>query len=386
MADLPDRAAWLAAVARCLDAMPDTEAEVLEELAAHLDDRVAEAVAVGLEPAEAERRARNRLGDPASLGRSIRKAKRSRKSALALVGGSAVALGAGTAIGAVAGFIALYLAWTAASVADFAIAHGSGWSPPAVYAALAAVAVGLSLAARVVPGFVAAQVRWPFSTVRRVGAALILVPGLAIALLLPNQDLDGWLALLYPAIPVAAAIIALTAPRTGARGAWKPAAAIVLGSIVLMPIAWPYPADRPLGVPAANLATIGQVADFGEGLSPPAGVSAGESLDAQGQRVFEQSFSDLHGWHDFTDELWPLERAAGGWRFAATPMLTVPYDAAGLSIRARYEDPRPRVPVWYVRLQRATSAGGVRMIFPDAFQADRTRPWNGSVLEWWLGR
>ena len=67
-------------------------------------------------------------------------------------------------------------------------------------------------------------------------------------------------------------------------------------------------------------------------------------------------------------------------------MLTVPYETAGLDIRARYEDPRPRVPVWFVRLQLATSAGGVRMIFPDAFQAEKTAAWNGSVLEWWLGR
>ena len=272
---------------------------------------------------------------PPSLGRSIRKARRSRKSALALVGGSAVALGAGTAIGAVAGFIALYLAWTAASVAVFAIAHGNGWSPPAVYAALAAVAIGLSLAARVAPAFVAAQVRWPFSTVRRVVAALILVAGLAIALLLPNQDLDGWLALLYPAIPIVAAVIALTAPRTGARGAWKPAAAIVLGSIVLMPIAWPYPADAPLGFPAADVAAIGQVADFDEDLPPPTGVSAGQSEDELGRRVFQQSFSDLNGWHDFTDELWPLERAGGGWQLAAIA------DAHGALRDRRAGHPRP---------------------------------------------
>ncbi|MHB8893405.1 MAG: permease prefix domain 1-containing protein, partial [Candidatus Limnocylindrales bacterium] len=89
MAELPGRDAWLAAVGRQLDAAPDSEAEVLEELSAHLDDRVAEALARGVDPAEAERRARNRLGDPATLGRAIRKARRAKRSALALVGGGA---------------------------------------------------------------------------------------------------------------------------------------------------------------------------------------------------------------------------------------------------------------------------------------------------------
>ena len=81
-----------------------------------------------------------------------------------------------------------------------------------------------------------------------------------------------------------------------------------------------------------------------------------------------------------------MQEVDGAWQFAAAPMLTVPYETAGLSIRASYEDPRPRVPVWFVRLKRATSADGVRMIFPDAFDAELTPPWNGSVLEWWLGR
>ena len=386
MADLPDRAAWLQAVARNLDAMPDAEAEVLEELAGHLDDRVAESVARGVNPTEAERRARNRLGDPSSLGRSIRKARKARRSAAALVGGSAVALGTGTAIGTVAGFVALYLAWTAVFMVDTLVAKGNGASPPGVYAALVSVAIGLSVAAWSVPAAIANRATWPFHTVRRVVAAVIVVPGLLIAMLLPGQDLDGWLAILYPAIPVVGAALALTAPRSGARSAWKPAAVLLVGSTALMYLAWPYPADAPLAIPPADMAAVGQVADFDEDLPPPYGGGGGQSVDEQGRQVFQESFTDLNGWHDFAAELWPLERVAGDWRFATAPMLTVPYETAGSNIRARYEEPRPREPVWFVRLKLATSADGARMIFPDAFRAEETQPWNGSVLEWWLGR
>lgn len=386
MAELPGRDTWLQAVARNLDAMPGAEAEVLEELAAHLDDRVADAVARGIDPAEAERRARNRLGDPAALGRAIRKARRSRRSALELVGGSAVALGTGTAIGAVVGFVALYLVWTAAATLDILVANGDGASPPGIYAALVSVAIGLSLAARTVPASIANRATWPFRTVRRVVAAVILGPGLLIAMLLPHQDLDGWLAVLYPAIPAVAAGLALTAPRSGARTAWKPAVVLLVASTALMWVAWPYPVDAPLDIPPADIATVGLVAAFNEDLLPPYGTGAGQSVDEQGRRVFQESFTDMNGWHDFTAELWPLERVGDGWRFAAAPLLAVPYETAGLNTRARYEAPRPRVPVWFVRFKTATSADSVRMIFPGAFVAEKTAAWNGNVLDWWLGR
>ena len=386
MAELPDRATWLRAVARSLDAMPDAEAEILEEISVHLDDRVADAVARGVDPADAERRARNRLGDPAALGREIRKARRARRSALALVGGSAIALGSGTAIGAIAGFVALYLAWTALYLVDLAFADGNGASPPGAYAALVAVAIGLSLAARIVPAFIASQMRWPFATVRRVVASLIVVPGLLIALLLPNQDLDGWLAVLYPMIPVVTAAVALSAPRTGARGAWKPAAVILLALTALTYVAWPYPADAPLDIPVADPSAIGPVADFDETLAPPSGGSTGQSVDELGRQVYQQSFENMNGWHDFAVELWPLERTAAGWRFAAAPMLTVPYRTAGLNILARYHDPRPRERVWFVRVEVAMAPDGIRMVLPNAFRAEQTQPWRGTVIEWWLGR
>ncbi len=386
MAELPGRETWLQAVARTLDAMPDAEAEVLEELSAHLDDRVADAVARGVDPVEAERRARNRLGDPATLGRSLRKARRGRRSALALVGGSAVALGTGTAIGTVVGFVGLYLAWTAVFMVDTLVAKGNGASPPGVYAALVSVAIGLSLAAWTVPAAIANRATWPFGTVRRVVAAVILLPGLLIASLLPDQDLDGWLAILYPAIPVVAAGLALTAPRSGTRSAWKPAVAILIGSTAMMYVAWPYPVDTPLDIPPADIATVGLVAAFNEDLLPPYGVGAGLTVDEQGRRVQWVSFDDINGWHDFAVVLWPLDRINGRWQFGARPILTVPYVKRGSQIVASYDDPRPRDPLWFVRFRIATGPNGVRMIFPDAFNAQRTEPWRGAVLDWWLGR
>jgi hypothetical protein len=180
--------------------------------------------------------------------------------------------------------------------------------------------------------------------------------------------------------------VALIAPRSGARTAWRPGVIVLVASTALMSVAWPYPADAPLAIPPAEMAALGPVADFSGDILPPYSVSAGSSTDELGRTVYQQSFENLNGWHDFTAELWPLERVDGGWRFAAAPMLTVPYETAGLNFRAREADPRPRVPVWSVRLGRATSADGVRMIGPGAFQAERTQPWNGSVLEWWLGR
>ena len=221
VAELPDRAAWLTAVALGMDAMPGAEAEVLEELAAHLDDRVADALARGVDPAEAERRARNRLGDPATLGRAIRKARRAKRSALALVGGGAFSFAYFSVTGIVLAVAFLgVISGLTVTIGSWALST-EWWRVPGSWVGLGASLIGLPWAARVASASVASWLPWPFGTVRVAMAVLVLLMSMAVVALLPGQELDPVLALLFPVVPLVAAVSALLAPRsTSLRPGW----------------------------------------------------------------------------------------------------------------------------------------------------------------------
>ena len=101
---------YLAEVATRLPLPDGLRAEILEELAAHLSDAVADLVARGYEPAAAEAEALNRLGSPIDLARALLIAHRSRSQVLAAAGaGTWAAIRTGTA-GALLGWLLIVLA------------------------------------------------------------------------------------------------------------------------------------------------------------------------------------------------------------------------------------------------------------------------------------
>ena len=85
---------------------PDAAGDVLDELAAHIDDAIAAGVQEGLTEADAERRALERLGPPDVLGKDLRRTHQTRRRLLAAVGGGAMQGASGAFRGYLWGIIA----------------------------------------------------------------------------------------------------------------------------------------------------------------------------------------------------------------------------------------------------------------------------------------
>jgi hypothetical protein len=112
MPDTFSRRSFLAEVGTHLGLDPDAEADVLDELAAHLDDSMSFHEAEGLQRRAAEQEAVRRLGDPIKLARQIRKAHQTRRRLLAAIGGGVL----GAADGAVRGMVPAIGVWIGASL------------------------------------------------------------------------------------------------------------------------------------------------------------------------------------------------------------------------------------------------------------------------------
>ena len=129
--DSEDR--YLAEVAVHLTLPDQPKAEILEELAVHLGDTIADLQEAGLEPEAAQSEALARLGPPAGLARAIMAAHRSPAQLLAAAGaGTWAAIGSGVA-GAVTGWLVVLLAsvlgwlmvWQVAKALDI---YYTGWT------------------------------------------------------------------------------------------------------------------------------------------------------------------------------------------------------------------------------------------------------------------
>ncbi len=81
------RLAWLDRVGACLEMPADRRVEVLEEIAAHLDDAIDALMEEGLPADQAEREAMARLGSPEALGEQLRTTHQATRRLLASAGG-----------------------------------------------------------------------------------------------------------------------------------------------------------------------------------------------------------------------------------------------------------------------------------------------------------
>jgi hypothetical protein len=118
MPDIRSRHAYLHAVEADLGLDPDTVADVLDELDAHLIDSAQFLESAGRTREDAVAEAIRRLGPPRELAREIRRQHQTRRRLLAAVGGGVL----GAADGAVRGMVPAIGIWIVASLLGFLVA------------------------------------------------------------------------------------------------------------------------------------------------------------------------------------------------------------------------------------------------------------------------
>jgi len=181
--------------------------EVLEEIAAHLDDAMEELAATGITGDEAERRAEARLGPPVILADDLTRARQSPRRTLVAVGtGAWVGVRDGLG-GLVVGYFAVFVIGLAAAgtVQLIGQALGTGWALHfadqgwnSLMVALASLAASFQAGRGITPAVSVASRRRP-ADVRRwvlvVGTLLVATVAVYIVRMPQNwASVIGWLA------------------------------------------------------------------------------------------------------------------------------------------------------------------------------------------------
>lgn len=390
MAEPMDRGRWLAAVAAGLEAPPEIEADVLAELAGHLDDEIEGLTTLGFDAGDAERRALAGMGDPRELGRELGRARRTARSALALAGGGALTLVVASMTTFVATLIAFSIvAGLSISIGSLVISTSWPWAPSA-YAGFAASIIALTWAGRIATASILARATWPAWTVRAATALGILVVGLPAVLLVPGLGLDVPMALLLPLIPVAGAISALATRREATVSLWPgrrtlavAVAVLALPAVLWPPVAAPVYPELP---PDTSAIARSRDATLDAGIALPES-SFGSQAGFDDHVVETIRFDTLAGWHDLVREVWVLRIGPdGAWNLGDGPVDVAPFELAGMTATASiaYVTPRDR-PTWILQLDTGIAPDGVRSIFGPEIP-DQANPWTGSLLDWIQGR
>jgi uncharacterized membrane protein len=237
-----NRDEYLSDLAKRLAVPDDQRSEILEELAAHLGDGVADLMAQGRAPEAAETEVVRRLGSPEELARGLLRARRTRRQLAAAAGAGVIAAVRSGVLGTLAGGLLCALAALCATIAVQALRpvlglpHWSGWSPGwnSVITGVA-LAIGAALAGAAAVRVVAARSWRPVSEVRPavvlVGATVIGYFGLVTA----QQSLNWASVLAFLAMPAAFAAGArferIGQPRW--RKLFFATAALLLGGLVV---------------------------------------------------------------------------------------------------------------------------------------------------------
>jgi HAAS len=200
---------YLADLATQLPLPEPQKAEVLEELAAHLGDGVAELVAHGRDREAAEAEMLRRLGSADELARGLLRARQTRSQLLAAAGAGVVAAFRSGLFGALAGWLLVALGSILATIVlqylrpILGLPEWSGWTPGwnSVITGLG-LAIGSALAGAAAVRVVAARSWRPAFEVRpAVGVAGAIVIAY-LTLVLAHQSLNWASVLAYLAIPV----------------------------------------------------------------------------------------------------------------------------------------------------------------------------------------
>ncbi|HEX7948902.1 MAG TPA: permease prefix domain 1-containing protein [Candidatus Limnocylindrales bacterium] len=201
---------YLADLAARLPLPEPQRAEVLEELAAHLGDGVADLVAHGRDPETAEAEVLRRLGSTDELACGLLRARQTRSQLLAAAGAGVVAGLRSGIFGALVGWLFVALASILATVAlqylrpALGLPEWSGWTPGWNSAITGAgLAIGAALGGAAAVRVVAARSWRPASEVR---LAVALTGGVVIAyfvLVAAHESLNWASVLAYLSVPVA---------------------------------------------------------------------------------------------------------------------------------------------------------------------------------------
>jgi hypothetical protein len=400
---MSDRERFLTDLAASLPLPPHVRDAVVEELAAHVDDEIADLLERGYDPASAEREAVRRLGPPRSLARDLARARRGSDRLLAAVGGGAWSA-IRTAIPTV------LLAWVLFAVATIAamvvlkaigdrlglsprLSTDGGWNTVITAAGLGVGALFAGSAA--VRG--AARAGWRSSD--EVRGAVALVGGVVVGIIVVGgiaTDQNWASVLAWCGVPIAFAagcrFDALRAPSV---------------TVVLLGIAAALTLVLALG--AAN-ASFGSGASYswtdethgyemvGPWWQDPAS-SSPRDLEVEEfsslppgiahVRLVLASPSVLLELRDIRLEAWRAEAPRDGWRLLAGQ--TAPYAVAamavdGTTISGVIEFDHLPSGAWAQAIATATGRDGTRYVIAAGGPTQVT--FHGTVLEWFasLGR
>jgi hypothetical protein len=393
--DTRARDAFLADVRDRLDLPDEIAQDVLEELADHIEDGVAEFRAAGLSSEDAERRAIGRLGEPGPLGIDLARARRGRRRLLAAVGGGVRAViveGIRTWI-----FLALvfFLAEMLAIPAAATVLHLIGRSTSSYFGGpigslvtVSAVAGGFAYLGWILPARVSGQAVRSVRGVRRTVAVLGLTVGSVLVWSLVSVAMDPVLAVGLPLGPVAFALAALRAPRrpTFRLGIVPALVGVAVLIIPMTLIALATTTDSSSGGWAADTSSIGVEpaidsvestlnVDWGfQGVEPDGVTVDGGPADA----ALAARLPTLYL------EVWPARLLDGVVQFGSRPLITQAAPTAPVTT-FQYSLPRLREPVTTATFVIGIAPDGRRVVLGTNLDLARTPPWTGTLLEWWTG-
>jgi hypothetical protein len=406
-----DRDAWLARVAASLDLPDSMAADVLEELAGHLDDASAAWRDAGIDPVDADRRAVRGLGDPGALGRDLGRARRRGRFLLAAVGGAV----RGTVVFGIWAWLVLWLVTALIGVLGMTIAstilHAAGSSTSSYFGGPGGslVTVGITLAwfawlGRILPARVATSTRRSVRGVRVALGAAGLVVGTVALWSFVGTDMDPILAVGLPLGPVAFLVAAVRAPddpslRLGSR----PAVTLALGALALViavvgALATTTPSQD--GGWEADLSALGAdpgsypifaatdysmgwggsyLASVGDGrraaLVERASLTIGDEAQAA---AFARQFPVLQV------ELRTASVVDGHLLIGATP-LAVASSPMSAQTEVQLDLPVLRTPLDVTTLTVAIAPDGTRVIIGGPDGPFSTPRWHGTLAAWWFG-
>jgi hypothetical protein len=400
----PDREAFLAAVHRGLDLPEPVSADVLEELAGHLDDAAAGYREAGYSPEDADRRAVRDLGDPRELGGSLGRAHRRGRFVLAAVGGGirSVLLD-GLRVWILLWLLAVAFAMVALAIAS-TVLHLLGTSSSSYFggplgsaASLVVTWAWFGWVGWVVPVRVAARARRSVRGVRRAVAAAGLAAGWWVTCGLLSISLDPVLAVGLPLGPLVFALAALRSgeraasqldPQVGVRAA---AVATILIAIATTALAFATVTPSSNGGWEADFSALGAAPEaypviaatdpsisWGPGFDswPVAGVDVTFADDAQAA-TFAAQLPVLRA------EVWPAIIVGGQVRFGSAPM-TSAEAATTTDVRLAWTTPTPRERTTTALVLVGIARDGTRVVVGSG-DVSLTPAWTGTVIDWWLG-
>jgi hypothetical protein len=217
MADRPsDSECYLELVERELPFDDEERWEVLEELRAHLADSAAALEASGTDPADAERKAVERLGSPRRLADELTRSRRDSSRLLAAAGAGAWGVMRGAFWGGVVGVVIWILGFLALVVVANIVFHQLGilWNNPdgPTVSAFLLITIGMILfvAGRLVTASVAAAAAFQGRVVRRLTVPVGFALAMAYSLLVWHGPLN-WVS----------AIVLISLPLWWLAGAWQ---------------------------------------------------------------------------------------------------------------------------------------------------------------------